>query len=219
MQLHHAVKINHILMRAPYPPAPQDSACGGGRASGAPFRHAGHPLSLSDRETFSRCPNPSPRTRPKHLSGRVSIWLCYSLWLFYLHSAVKIQPFYPVFPLAGATAKAFFQLSIWNFKKKASTVFYNTAFHFLVIPKPAKRIRRSRKPWKRKARVPDVRGLACDSGEVPAGMSGRQTRVFGEGKPSVDPFDAALPSMPPKVRDARLWGAESLRYGQDKITS
>ena len=24
----------------------------------------------------------------------------YSLWLFYLHSAVKIQPFYPVFPLA-----------------------------------------------------------------------------------------------------------------------
>ncbi len=54
--------------------------------------------------------------------------LCYSLWLFYLHSAVKIQPFYPVFPLAGATAKAFFRLSIWNFKKKTSTIFYNTAF-------------------------------------------------------------------------------------------
>ena len=119
LQLHHAVKINHILMAAPYPPAPQGSACGGGRASGAPFSHAGHPLSLSGRETFSRCPNPSPRTRPKRLSGRVSIWLCYSLWLFYLHSAVKIQPFYPVFPLAGATAKAFFRLSIWNFKEKS----------------------------------------------------------------------------------------------------
>ena len=45
--------------------------------------------------------------------------LCYSLWLFYLHSAVKIQPFYPVFPLAGSTAKAFFQLSLWNFKEKS----------------------------------------------------------------------------------------------------
>ena len=58
------------------------------------------------------------------LSGR----LCYSLWLFHLHSALKIQPFSPIFPLAGATAKAFFCLSLWNFKKKTSTIFYNTAF-------------------------------------------------------------------------------------------
>ncbi len=36
--------------------------------------------------------------------------------------------FYPVFPLAGATAKAFCRLSLWNFKEKASTIFYNTAF-------------------------------------------------------------------------------------------
>ena len=43
---------------------------------------------------------------------------CYSMWLFHLHSAVKIQPFSPVFPLAGSTAKAFFRLSLWNFKEK-----------------------------------------------------------------------------------------------------
>ena len=55
-------------------------------------------------------------------------WLCYSMWLFHLHSAVKIQPFSLVFPLAGSTAKAFFWLSLWNFKKKTSTIFYNTAF-------------------------------------------------------------------------------------------
>ena len=50
------------------------------------------------------------------------------MWLFHLHSAVKIRPFYPVFPLAGATDNAFFRLSLWNFKKKTSTIFYDTAF-------------------------------------------------------------------------------------------
>ncbi|WP_302554741.1 hypothetical protein, partial [uncultured Bilophila sp.] len=56
--------------------------------------------------------------------------LCYRLWLFYLHSAVKIQPFSPVFPLAGFTDKAFCRLSLWNFKEKVLTIFYNTAFLF-----------------------------------------------------------------------------------------
>ena len=41
------------------------------------------------------------------------------MWLFHLHSVVKIQPFYPFFPLAGATAKAFCRLSLWNFKEKS----------------------------------------------------------------------------------------------------
>ena len=31
-------------------------------------------------------------------------WLCYSLWLFHLHSAVKIRPFSPAFPLAEPVA-------------------------------------------------------------------------------------------------------------------
>ena len=52
----------------------------------------------------------------------------YSMWSFHLHSVVKIQPFSPVFPLAGTTAKAFFRLSLWSFKEKASIIFYNTAF-------------------------------------------------------------------------------------------
>ena len=59
--------------------------------------------------------------------------LCYSMWLFYLHSAVKIQPFSPVFPLVGSAAKASFRLSLWNFKEKTSISFYNTAI-LLVTP-------------------------------------------------------------------------------------
>ena len=49
-------------------------------------------------------------------------------WLFYFHSMLKIETFYPVFPLTGFTDKAFFRLSLWIFKEKASTIFYNTAF-------------------------------------------------------------------------------------------
>ena len=47
------------------------------------------------------------------------VWLCHSMWLFHLHSAVKIQPFSLVFPLAGSTAKAFYRLILWNFKEKS----------------------------------------------------------------------------------------------------
>ena len=46
----------------------------------------------------------------------------------------KIQPFSPVFPLAGATAKAFCRLSLWSLKEKTSTIFYNTAKHFVGYP-------------------------------------------------------------------------------------
>ena len=55
---------------------------------------------------------------------------CYSLWLFHLHSMVKIQPFSPVFPLAGSTVKAFCRLFLWSFKEKTSTIFYNIAICF-----------------------------------------------------------------------------------------
>ena len=44
--------------------------------------------------------------------------LCYSMWLFHLHSMVKIQPFSSVFPLAGTTTKTFCWLSLWSFKEK-----------------------------------------------------------------------------------------------------
>ena len=36
--------------------------------------------------------------------------------------------FYPSFPLKESTAKAFGWLFLWNFKEKASTVFYGTVF-------------------------------------------------------------------------------------------
>ena len=41
--------------------------------------------------------------------------LCPRIWLFHLHSMVKIQPFSPVFPLAGSTAKAFYRLALFKF--------------------------------------------------------------------------------------------------------
>ena len=45
--------------------------------------------------------------------------LCHSMWLFHLHSMVKIQPFSPVFPLAESTAKVFCRLFLWNFEEKS----------------------------------------------------------------------------------------------------
>ena len=48
------------------------------------------------------------------LSGR----LCYSLWLFHLHSALKIQPFSSIFPLAGSTAKGIFLFITLEFQEK-----------------------------------------------------------------------------------------------------
>ena len=53
--------------------------------------------------------------------------LCHGMWLFHLHSTVDIQPFSPAFPLAEFLAKAFFRLFLWNFKEKASAIFYDTA--------------------------------------------------------------------------------------------
>ena len=43
--------------------------------------------------------------------------LCHGMWLFHLHSTLKLQLFYPVFPLAESTAKTFCWLSLWNFKE------------------------------------------------------------------------------------------------------
>ena len=49
--------------------------------------------------------------------------LCYSLWLFHLHSVVKIQPFSPVFLLAESDSQGIFRLSLWNFKEKSISQF------------------------------------------------------------------------------------------------
>lgn len=38
-----------------------------------------------------------------------------------------MQPFHPFFPLAESIAKAFYWFFIWNFKRKAPTISYDTA--------------------------------------------------------------------------------------------
>ena len=43
--------------------------------------------------------------------------LCHGMRSFHLHSAVDIQPFPPVFPLAGYAAKASCWLFLWGFKE------------------------------------------------------------------------------------------------------
>lgn len=45
------------------------------------------------------------------------------MWLFHLHSAVKIRAFYPVFPSSESTTTVFCWLFHWNFREKASTYF------------------------------------------------------------------------------------------------
>ncbi|WP_302552562.1 hypothetical protein [uncultured Bilophila sp.] len=67
---------------------------------------------------------------PNRQAACVFLRPCQGMRLFHLHSVVKIQPFSPAFPLAESMTKAFFRLFIWNFKKKASTVFYGTAFSY-----------------------------------------------------------------------------------------
>ena len=58
---------------------------------------------------------PHIMTEPTLLYHGKIDWLCSSMWLFHLHSAVKIQPFSPVFPLAGSTAKVFYRLALFKF--------------------------------------------------------------------------------------------------------
>ena len=45
--------------------------------------------------------------------------LCYSMRLFHLHSAVRIQPFSSVFPLAESITKEFCWLFLCKFKEKS----------------------------------------------------------------------------------------------------
>ncbi len=53
--------------------------------------------------------------------------LCHGTWLFCLGNMLKNICFFSNFPLAGSMTGGFYWLSIWNFRDKASTVFYDTA--------------------------------------------------------------------------------------------
>ena len=99
------------------------------------FGRAPPALSLRRRFRFQgdvscACFSPPPLRTPRRnasrrldaatmLRGDVFKRPCYGLRLFHLHSAVKIQPFSPVFLLAEYRAKAFCRLSLWNFKEKS----------------------------------------------------------------------------------------------------
>ena len=74
------------------------------------------PLGFSS-ETFIFARNPAFQL--SEIRNKYFRRLCYGIWLFYLHSTLKIQPFSPVFPLAGSTAEAFCRLSLWSFKEKS----------------------------------------------------------------------------------------------------
>ena len=63
--------------------------------------------------------------------------LHHGMWLFHLHSAVKMQPFYPVFPVAESTANVFCWLFLWGYKEKSINHFYDTAFLFPTERTPA----------------------------------------------------------------------------------
>ena len=53
---------------------------------------------------------------------------CYSMWLFHLHSAVKIRPFFRFSPWQAPRPRHFAGYPFGASRKKASTIFYNTAF-------------------------------------------------------------------------------------------
>ena len=52
---------------------------------------------------------------------------CYSMWLFHLHSAVKIRPFFRFSPWQAPRPRHFAGYPFGASRKKASAIFYNTA--------------------------------------------------------------------------------------------
>ena len=63
--------------------------------------------------------------------------LHHGMWLFHPHSAVKMQPFYPVFPVANPQLTYFAGYSFETARKKTSTIFYAIAFLFPTERTPA----------------------------------------------------------------------------------
>ena len=68
----------------------------------------------------------------EHLFRTFPRWkrLCYSMWLFHLHSAVKNTVFFPVFPLSGSTTK-YFLLSICILKKNINHFLWHSLGNIL----------------------------------------------------------------------------------------
>ena len=64
--------------------------------------------------------------KPAQVSG-FFFWLCHSIWLFHLHSTVKIRPFSPFSPWRNPCLGYFIGYSFGISRNKASTIFYDTA--------------------------------------------------------------------------------------------
>ena len=72
------------------------------------------------------------------------------MWLFHLHSMLKVQLFYPFFPLTESIAKTFCWLSFWNFKEKSIN-------HFLWHSQQKRKRRRRRRRRRRTEGFPSVK--------------------------------------------------------------
>lgn len=95
-------------------------------AGGKAVRTEGKPMYFSlllarGQSVKRQCALQGPRRKSRSETRKA----LYSLWLFYLHSMVKIQPFSPSFLLAGSMAETFYWLLLLSFEK-ASTVSYDT---------------------------------------------------------------------------------------------
>ncbi len=73
------------------------------------------------------------------------LWLCHGMWLFHLHSTLKIQLFIRFSPWRNPQLKYFVSYPFGISKEKASAVFYGTAIAFQG-PEGDKRRRARRKP-------------------------------------------------------------------------
>ena len=95
--------------RVPDGPRPRYESFGRGRGEGASFLKKGSPLPpQASFPFFPRACSRKQRINIFFTDGYPCFFgLCYSLWLFHVHSTLKIQPFSPVFLLAGTTDKAF----------------------------------------------------------------------------------------------------------------
>ena len=80
------------------------------------IRHfAGYPFGASRKKASTIFYNAAlkfqtinPQNTSVMASANGKIRPCHSIWLLHLHSALKIQPFYPAFPLTESIAKTFF---------------------------------------------------------------------------------------------------------------
>ena len=161
-------------------------------------------LEKTGRLYFSRRNGLPPRSLPpvKIFAGGAGEGAFYKrlhhgMWLFHPHSAVKMQPFYPIFPVAESTANVFCWLFLWSCKEKSIN-------HFLwySLPFPA---------------GTDSRRTASPPAEIFAG-GGPGEGAFYKKRPPPPPPPPVLPHSPYSIQFAarptarcQLWSSSARR--------